>query len=224
MSSEFEQLKSSNFSEFYTALKTIRSDSKLLAAIDEENIKCICRAFELYRHGYEDIKAIKKEALEIINRHMAEEHIQDKSLLRGIKRYAAGYLRHEYDSSGFIYVAGSIKIAAKIDLDKILELLQADDPQDAEKLLQYKKFLRNMESSSHVAYHVLREVGNKFTAYLSTIIHQLAPTSQDTVLHALENFPGDKKVIAFYEEYSEKAAFEWLKDEAEDYLFNVKEQ
>ncbi|MCP5045991.1 MAG: hypothetical protein GY940_02395 [bacterium] len=222
MSDVFQQLKSSDFGEYFAALKEIRGDTNHFAAIDEEKIKYICRAFELYRYGYEDILAIKKKALQVLNRHMSNDRIKDKSLLRGIKRYASGYLRHEYDSSGFIYVAGSIKIAAKIDLDKILEILETDAPDDAEMLHQYKKFLRHMESSSHQAYHILREVGNKFTDYLGSIIHQLTPTSQDTILHALENFPRNKTVITFYEDYMEKAAFEWLKDEAEDYLYNIK--
>ncbi|MCP4213136.1 MAG: hypothetical protein GY765_00700 [bacterium] len=218
MSDTFEKLKSSYFEDYFSALKAIRNSKELQAALNSEHIKCICRSFELYRHGYEDVLEMKKRVLVALNRHIDNDKVKDKSLFRGIKRYAEGYLRRQYDSSGFIYVAGSIKIAAKIDLDKILEVLEADVPEDAVILMDYKKMLRRMESSSHNSYYILREVGNRFLGDLEPIIHSLAPASQDTILHALENFAGDKQVIVFYKKYMKKAAFEWLKDEAENYL------
>ncbi len=216
MSEYIEQLKSNIFSVYHSALKAIRGNTHVLATLDSEDFEYICRAFELFRYGFDDIIEVKRKALAKLDEHM--EDIENKDLHKGLRKYISGYLRRAHDPSGFVYVAGSVKIAAKIDLEKIIELLEGKAPESVNILGEYLALLKKMEGASHDAYYILREVGDKFLPNLEQCIYQQVPANQDLILHSLDGFKGNKGVIDFYKGYIEKVKNDWLRDEAENYL------
>ncbi len=69
----------------------------------------------------------------------------------------------------------------------------------------------------NAAYNVFRRLGNEWLAPLEAVIHRLLPCDQGYILHALEVFPGDAGVLAFFDRFLASTKYETCRNEAQRY-------
>jgi hypothetical protein len=195
-------LQSNQFSEYIKALHDIRDalDDHRQLDIDQAMFEYICAPFELYKFGlHQDILDQFLTTLKVLMKY--ESAISTKDM-KGVVQYLNGFRKGKYDASGFIVVMSSLEMAVYASLDKILKnnskLFLAEDI----KIFQStQKLLKSMEGACHVAYDILRHIGNEHLEVLRLIIYPLEPVHKRFILRALDVFKGDLKVIDFYKDY-----------------------
>ena len=78
-------------------------------------------------------------------------------------------------------------------------------------------FMRELYSSKHIAYWVLRHIGDRQLAHLEGLLPALPPSDQTYVLHAMDQFLSNPEVVAFYRRFIDATPHELLRNAAKKY-------
>ena len=208
-----EKLQSDSFKEYLNELVSIREklDNEEKINMDIEDFQCICGVYHLYTWTHSDITILQKNIMDLLVKH--KDRI-DKSTIQGIGTYTLGYLESKYDPSGYFFLSCSLEIAASIDAKNIAKSLKPDFPKDAQVFIEYELLLKSIEGAYHTIYWILREIANKYLDTLYPITLIIEPIFKSFVLHSLDAFENDKKVIKFYKDYIE--FFEKVKNDSDN--------
>ncbi len=195
-----EGLKSESFKEYVDTLNTIRDslDEAKDVEIETEDFRQICGIYHLYTWKHKDIIEVQENIMDLLMKH--KERI-DVDSIAALGTYTLGYLDGKYDPSGFRYLFASCEMGALVECEKIEEILRQDFPEDADVFKKYRDILETIEGACHIAYWILRKIANQHLKTLYYITLQIEPIFKSYVLHALDEFVGDEKVIKFYNDY-----------------------
>ena len=90
--------------------------------MNENHFDQLCRVFELYTYDYKDIQELVKQVLDLIAKH--EDRLKEAGIhVDGVKKYAEGWLEHKLIREGFFYVAGSLEMAALVDIKQFKKVI-----------------------------------------------------------------------------------------------------
>ena len=223
MQDTLEKLNSPSFEQYSEALDELRAaGDEAQNAPEADHVERICLVFEMYRapEAFEDVHLLTKRVLDVLNKH---EALLQGTQIEGVRTFAAGFLQRRYDGSGFLYVGGSVEMAAYVYLEQIVDRLAEPHPGEAEALARYRKLMRQVEGTHHVAYWILREIGARFLEVLDVVARRVDPQAQDMIFHALDGNLGDQKVIDFYKAHFQRVEQGWLKESIEEYLQHIEQ-
>jgi hypothetical protein len=217
-------LTSANFAVYVNALEKLRVtlDGGQRLALDTETFVFVLRPFFWHIHelGFQDVYDESRSVFAILGKH---RNAIDPYDYRGLTSFIRGYVNDgSYDGSGFVYVAGSVEVAAVVALENAARALEGvgAPSEEVAALTAYARLLQRMEGSHHTCYWVLRHIGVDHIKELFGLTVTLAPVYQSYILHALDEFVGNKDVADFYERYIAQSAG-ILRSEAQRYLRTV---
>ena len=100
----------------------------------------------------------------------------------------------------------------------LLEILQKEEKERIEYL---KELHSKLAASKNVVYNMIRCAGNKVLDTIDSVIYDLYSTDADYILHGLDAFPEDEKVIEFYDSFFYKTNSPYLKKQVLKYRDRV---
>jgi hypothetical protein len=208
-----EKLVSSQFPEFLEGMKEFFGSFPASTGTkpDDADFILSLRPFYWYLHnpGFQDIHDQSRLVLELLSKYESQIDEYDyQSLVRFFENYL---------SDGNL--AGS-EIGVTTSLKSLLEKM--NDTPDRDIIENYLRILDSIISAKYLCYDNLREMGNLYTNSLADLTITLTSADADFILHALDGFTGDEKVIGFYEKVIAETDNDNTREYASDYLSRVR--
>lgn len=91
-----------------------------------------------------------------------------------------------------------------------------------ERIKYYKEVIQAISTSKNCVYNIIRIHGDKLIENIENTISSLLPSDQNYLLHGLDAFPNNQKIIEFYEKFIVKNNANWIGNETKKYLNRVK--
>jgi hypothetical protein len=214
-------LTSAHFAVYVNALEKLRItlDGGERLTLDPKSFLFVLRPYFWHLHelGFQDLYDLAHDSFGVLAKYRKAIDPYD---YRGLSQFLRSYVNDgNYDGTGFVYVAGSVEMAAFIAIDHAARALEAAGAQADEvgKLTALGRLLQRLEGSHHTSYWILRHIAVDHVESLFDFTVTLAPVYQSYVLHALDEFVGNKEVALFYERFIAQSSGV-LRSEAERYL------
>lgn len=213
-----DALYENNFLAYAKGLSSLKAGD--CADIDDSELTIIMRVFYWYVHeaGFQDIYDQCFHVMQVLKK--CEENGKfDKSDydFQTVMRFNVEFVvngNYFGSASNMVYSLNNMKDTIKANVSE-------EEYQGVEKCLG---IFHTMEDTEHKCYYLLREIiREEHFDSLFSFVKTFAPEHQDWILHALDSFKGNQKVIDFYNDIRATTSAEWLKEEIQTYLDRVKE-
>jgi hypothetical protein len=203
-----EALQTTSYAQWAKAITELREhvDSGSPAEITELDLLMILRAYMWWRHnpGFADVMAACEASMPVILGHIAD--FGDKG--KQVGSFLATYLddgKHDRSCNEI-----EIHVAAAAWAKKLKR-------PESKTMRALSNLMKDIYSSKHIAYWVLRRVGSQQVASLGKLIHGLPPSDQAFILHALDGSLDQPGVKKFYKDFIAKTPYPDLVTEARRY-------
>lgn len=227
-----QKLETRSFAQFVKGLSEVRTtlEKKKERTVTSEEFLAVLRPYFWYLHdpGFQDLYDAAFGAMEVLQKHRDILLTETLPLIGNDFLALATLLGHYCDdgrrnTSGFASLFASAEISAMLIAQKFAEQLAAANapPEHVQALERIGGLLQAIEGTRHDAYYCLRVVGSAHLEQLAEVIHAVDGDAQGFVLHALDAFKGDAKVVRFYDDYTEKVRSGDLPDEAKQALIDI---
>lgn len=212
-----DELYANNFMTYAKGISSLKADD--CKAIDDGDLTIIMRVFYWYvqASGFQDIYDLSLAVLKLLKKCEESGKIDKNNYdFKTVMRF-----NWEFVKNGNYFGSASNMVYSLKNLKDIIKAnVTAEEFQSVE---QYHAIFNTMQGTEHECYYLLREIIRPdHLDSLFNLVKTLAPEHQDWILHALDSFKGNKKVIAFYVELLTNTTSDWLKEEIETYLSRVK--
>ena len=217
------KLATGSFAEYLQTLEAVDSRKEWPNDLSRQDFVLLMRPYYWYVYdpGFQDLMDACALAHGAISRNF--DLLSDELSMSGLPQFLESYIVDEaLDGTGWSFLSCSPELAAAIDAETAAQkLVAAGRAKDAKLLEALARVLKALEGAKHKTYWKLRELASRFVEELD-LVHRFHPADQGFVLHALDEFKKDKKVIAFLERFIEQTPSESLKEEAAGYLEAVR--
>lgn len=212
------QLGSAAFADYAQAVATLQGQLDL--SLDSAEVELLLRVYDVYRHGYTDIADLAAQ----VQKALDEQKPENDPALQVAHQYLTGLIDAYASTSGTppegTMPGHSMELGGSIYAKRYGEV--CDGSSDAAKLFaSFDALMEEIEATRHRVYHILRRIGADHTRTIAPRILGLNAVDQAFILHALDAFPGDSRVLGFYDAYIDAVSDPSLKQLAAKYRSRV---
>jgi hypothetical protein len=212
-----EKIRSNSFAVYSQALKEL--DPEDCPNLDEIDLVVLMRVLYWYTEaaGFQDIYDLSVQVYGIFKKYQENGSLDADSSYGRIMLFIVEFA----DNGNYASETLSTRVAFDMTADQIANKVNAEEKA---LLQQYKSLLGDLYSTtSDCYYNVMRElIEERHFSFIFPFVKTLAPEHQGWLLHSLNKFTNNEKVIRLYEEIQESTPSDGLKEEIDDYLKQIR--